>query len=116
MEDVFEINLPLVGKKALVKKAPFFLTTIREKLASVSVDRLPLIEYFVFIDNPKKAEQIKAKVFKTTTDAQWFDAKHSEMADSYSPEFGIPEINTEIKKAIDAYESEHASKAAAFAS
>jgi hypothetical protein len=107
MEHVFDINLPLINKKALVKRAPFYLTSIRENLSSVSVDRLPLVEYFVFIDNPKKAEQIKAKVYKTISDHKWYDRGYSEESDSNSPEFGIPEINSEIKTAIDAYEAEH---------
>jgi hypothetical protein len=109
MEEVFEINLPLLNKKALVRKSPYYLTIIRESLSNVSVDRLPLMEYFVFIDHPHKADQIKAKLFKTVAEDKWYDNAYSEEAESNSPEFGIPEINKEIKKAIDSYEAEHAS-------
>jgi len=105
MEDVFDILLPLINKKALVKKSPFSLTIIRENQSSVSVDRLPLIEYFVLIDHPQKAEQIKAKLYKTTTDGRWYDRSYNEDSESNSPEFGIPEINREIKMAIDQYEN-----------
>jgi hypothetical protein len=110
MDEVFEIELPLINRKATVKKAPFYLTIVRDNLSSVTVDRLPLVEYFVFFDHAKKAEQIKAKVFKTE-DGRWYDTSHSEDVDSYSPEFGIPEINVEIKKAIDAYEATRKGKA-----
>ncbi|HTQ27509.1 MAG TPA: hypothetical protein VMI35_05240 [Puia sp.] len=108
MEEVFEINLPLLNKKALVRKGPYYLTIIRESMSNVSVDRLPLTEYFVFIDHPNKPDQIKAKLFKTVEDGKWYDNAYSEEAESNSPEFGIPEINKEIKKAIDAYEAQRA--------
>jgi hypothetical protein len=105
MEEVFEVLLPLMNKKALVRKSTYSLTIIREGSSSVTVDRLPLTEYFAFIDNPNKADQIKAKLYKTE-DGQWYDNTHSEEAESNSPEFGIPDINREIKKAIDSHEAE----------
>jgi hypothetical protein len=110
MEEIFEIYLPIINRKASVKKAPFYLTIVRDNMSSVTVDRLPLVEYFVFFDHTKKAEQIKAKVFKTE-DGKWYDSSYSEDTDSYAPEFGIPEINVEIKKAIDAYEAARTGKA-----
>jgi hypothetical protein len=104
MDEKFQIDIARLHKTGDVKRAPFYLSILREGLFSVSVERLPLIEYFVFFDHPVKAEQIKAKIYKTL-DGKWYDKNHSEEAEIYSPEFGIPEINNEIKKAIDVYES-----------
>jgi len=70
----------------------------------VSVERLPLVEYFVLFDHPDKAEQIKLKIYKTL-DGKWYDRNYSEEAEVYSPEFGVPEINDGVKEAIDVYES-----------
>ena len=106
MEEVFDITLPILNKKASVRKAPYYLTIIRESLSNVSVDRMPLTEYFVFIDSPNKHDQIKAKLFRTIADGRWYDNAYSEEAETNSPEFGIPEINKEMKKAIDQYEAQ----------
>ena len=104
MEQAFNIHLTLLNKTALVKKAPYFLTIIREGFFSVSVDRLPLIEYFVLIDHDDRKQQIKSKVYKTVSDGRWYDAGYGEEAETNSPEFGIPEINQQIKVAIAHYE------------
>jgi hypothetical protein len=104
MEQHFELELTLLNKKAQVMKSSFALTIIRESMFSVSVDRLPLIEYFVLIDSPNKNERIITKVYKTTTDGRWYDKYYSEEAESNSPEFGIPEIIHEIKQAINTHE------------
>jgi hypothetical protein len=58
----------------------------------VSVDKLPLIEYYVF-DSPVKSEQLKLKFCKTVSDGKWYDKSYSEEAELHSPEFGIPEMN-----------------------
>lgn len=107
-EKVFQISLSLLNRTGQVKRSPFDLTILREMPFSVSIENLPLIEYYVLFDHPSKAEQIKAKVYKTTTDKKWYDGQYSEEAELKSPEFGIPEINMEIKKAIDIYESRYA--------
>ncbi len=107
MEQVFDIDLAILGKKAHVRKSPYYLTIIREGLFSVSVNQMPLIEYFILVDHQDKKEQIKTKVYKTTTDGKWYDKNYSEEAESNSPEFGIPDITREIKQAIDMYESHH---------
>ena len=107
MEQVFQINSTLINRNGQVKKSFFHLTILKDELSSVSIEKLPLIEYFVLFDHPSKAEQIKAKVYKTVADGKWYDEKYSEEAELNSPEFGIPEINKEIKRAIDAYESSH---------
>jgi hypothetical protein len=106
MDEIFQIDVSALHKSGQVKKAPYNLTILREGQFSVSVERLPLTEYFVFFDDPIKAEQIKVKVYKTL-DGAWYDKNYSEEAEVYSPEFGLPQINSEIKKAIDAYESKH---------
>jgi hypothetical protein len=108
MELSFEIDLAILNKKAQVRKSAYYLTIIREGLFSVSVDQLPLTQYFVFVDHAEKKEQIKIKVYKTTSDGKWYDKDYSEEAESNSPEFGIPEINREVKQAIDMYEYQHA--------
>jgi hypothetical protein len=108
MEQLFDINLSLLNKKGHVKKSPFPLTIIREGMFTVSVDQLPLTEYFILIDHKDKKEQIKTKVYKTAAEGKWYDKNYSEEAESNSPEFGIPEIIAEIKQAIDMYEIQHA--------
>lgn len=105
MEKEFEIHIPLVNKKFHVRKSSFDLIILREGLFSVTIDNLRLIEYYVFFDHSLKTEQIKAKVYKTATEKKWYDKNYSDEAALNSPEFGIPEINNEIKKAIDIYES-----------
>ena len=54
MEQVFDINLAILNKKAHVRKSAFYLTILKEGMFSVSVSRLPLIEYFVLIDHEDK--------------------------------------------------------------
>jgi len=105
MEQHFELELALLNKKAEVTKSAFALTIIRENMFSVSVDRLPLVEYFVLINSQDKKDRIITKVYKTTSDGKWYDKNYSEEAESNSPEFGIPEIIHEIKKAINSRES-----------
>lgn len=104
-EKVFQINLSLLNRTGQVRKSSFDLTILREMLATVSIENLPLIEYYVLFDHSSKPDQIKAKVYKTAIDKKWYDKNYSEEAELKSPEFGIPEINKEIKKAIDIYES-----------
>ncbi|MFI5186484.1 MAG: hypothetical protein ACHQF0_07160 [Chitinophagales bacterium] len=106
MDETFKVEVPDLHKTGYVKKAPFYLSILREGLFSVSVERLPLVEYFVFFDHAAKAEQMKMKMYKTL-DGKWYDKNYSEEAEVYSPEFGITEINHEIKNAIDRYESRH---------
>jgi hypothetical protein len=106
MDGIFQIEVPRLNKIGQVRKAPFDLSILREEFFAVSVERLPLIEYFVFFDDSVKAEQIKVKLYKTLA-GRWYDKNYSEEAEVYSPEFGLPEVNSEIKKAIDTYESEH---------
>ena len=107
-EELFQIHLPIINRNGQVKKSQFELTILREGSYSVSVDNLPLVEYFILFDHSLKDEQIKAKVYKSATDNKWYDEHYSEEAELYSPEFGIQEINKEIKKAIDSYESRYA--------
>ena len=106
MDQTFSIQVAGLHKTGEVRKSSHHLSILREGLFSVTVERLPLVEYFVFFDNPIKAQQIKVKIYKTL-DGKWYDKNYSEEAEVYSPEFGLPEINREIKNAIDAYESEH---------
>lgn len=104
MKDSFDIDLALLNKRANVEKSPFYLTIIREGFFSVTVDSLPLTEYYILIDHQEKSQQIKAKVYKTVAEGKWYDVNYSEEAQMNSPEFGIPDINRQIKAAIDAYE------------
>src|SRR5215467_305069 len=108
MDQVFQIDVSSLHKHGQVRKSPFDLTILREGLFSVSVDRLPLIEYFVFFDDMVKSDQIKLKLYKTL-DGRWYDRNYSEEAELYSPEFGILDVNSDVKKAIDSYESMHQS-------
>jgi hypothetical protein len=104
MDEAFQISVPTLHTMGQVRKSFYHQSILREGLFSVSVERLPLIEYFVFFDNPIKAEQMKVKVYKTL-DGKWYDKSYSEEAEIYTPEFGLPDINAEIKNAIDLYES-----------
>lgn len=104
MGELVQFNLAALRRNAMVRKGDYDLTILREGLFSITVDRLPLVEYFVFFDHPVKAEQIKVKVYKTQ-DGKWYDNKYSEEAELNSPEFGAPAINKEIKDAIDNYEA-----------
>jgi hypothetical protein len=105
MEQGFQIYSTLIDRVGQVKKSTYNLTILRETFFSVAVEKLPLTEYFVFFDHPSKSEQIKAKLYKTISDNKWYDKHYSEEAELNSPEFGIPELNSEIKKAIDVFES-----------
>ncbi len=97
----------MINRIAEIKKTPYSLVILREGFYSVSVDRIPLIEYYVFFDNPVKTEQIKLKFYKTVSDGKWYDKKYSEEAELHSPEFGIAEMNEGLKNALDAYETAH---------
>ncbi|MBS1669670.1 MAG: hypothetical protein JST58_20040 [Bacteroidetes bacterium] len=103
--EIFEIQIGLLNKNAVVKKSPFFLTVINEQRFNVSVDRVPLIEYFVLIAGKDKTEDIKIKVYRNIADGKWYDENYSVDSQFNSPEFGIPSINSEVKKLIDSYEN-----------
>jgi hypothetical protein len=107
MPQEFQLHFPLLNKTGKIRKSPYSLVILREGLYSVSVDKLPLIEYYVFFDSPVKSEQLKLKFYKTTTDGKWYDKSYSEEAELNSPEFGIPEMNTGLKAVLDAYEAQH---------
>ena len=106
MQIEFPLYFPLVNRTATIRKSPYSLVILREGLYSVSVDKLPLVEYFVFFDSPLKSEQMKLKFYKTKSDGKWYDKSISEEAELNSPEFGIPGMNEELKALIDAYESD----------
>ena len=108
MHEEFQLNFPLVNRAAKIRKSPYSLVILREGLYSVSVDRLPLVEYYIFFDSPVKSEQMKLKFYKTVADGKWYDQSYSEEAELHSPEFGIPEMNKDLKAVIDAYEVQHA--------
>ena len=108
MQQEFQLHFPLLNRVAKIRKSPYSLVILREGLYSVSVDKLPLVEYFVFFDSPVKAEQLKLKFYKTVSDGKWYDKSYSEEAELNSPEFGIPEMNKELKAGLDAYEAQHA--------
>jgi hypothetical protein len=108
MNQEFQLNFPLVNRVAQVRKSPYSLVILREGLYSVSVDKLPLVEYFVFFDSPAKGDQLKFKFYKTINDGKWYDKTYSEEAELNSPEFGIPEMNKELKSVLDAYDFTHA--------
>lgn len=101
----FTLNMALLNNQAFVKKSPYFLTVIREGLFSVSVDQIPLVEYFVVINGIKKEDKITIKLYKNVQDGKWYDQSYSEEAELNSPEFGIPAINPQVKRAIDEYEA-----------
>ncbi len=102
----FQLHFPLVNRVAQIRKLPYSLVILREGLYSVSVHKLPLVEYFVFFDSPMKSEQMKLKFYKTA-EGKWYDKSYSEEAELNSPEFGIPQMNTGLKAVIDMYESQH---------
>ncbi|HEY4156262.1 MAG TPA: hypothetical protein VGM24_12565 [Puia sp.] len=102
----FQMHFPLLNRVGELRISPYSLVILREGLYSVSVDKVPLIEYYVYFDSPFKTEQIKLKFYKTA-DGKWYDKTYSEEAELHSPEFGIPEMNAELKSTIDAYESTH---------
>ncbi len=108
MQQEFQLHFPLLNRVAKVRKSPYSLVILREGLYSVSVDKLPLVEYYVFFDSPVKGEQMKLKFYKTVSDGKWYDKSYSEEAELNSPEFGIPEMNREIKSVLDAYDSQDA--------
>ena len=108
MQQEFQLHFPLLNRVAKIRKSPYSLIILREGLYSVSVDKLPLVEYFVFFDSPLKADQLKLKFYKTVSDGKWYDKSYSEEAELNSPEFGIPEMNKELKSVLDAYEAQHA--------
>lgn len=103
----FNINLPSLNKSARVYTAPFRLTVLKGELGDITVDSIPLKEYYVLADGYYTLEPTKHKVYKTLDSAAWYDRQFSEDAEFNSPEFGIPQINEEIKRAIDAYEAAH---------
>ena len=108
MNQEFQLHFPLVNRVAQIRKSPYSLVILRESLYSVSVDKLPLVEYYVFFDSPVKGEQMKFKFYKTLSDGKWYDKAYSEEAELHSPEFGIPEMNKELKAVLDAHEAKHA--------
>jgi hypothetical protein len=107
MVQEFQLHFPLLNREAQIRKSNYSLVILREGLYSVSVDRLPLTEYFVFFNNPVKSEQLKFKFYKTK-EGKWYDKSYSEEAELNSPEFGLPQINTGLKAVIDVYEAEPA--------
>jgi len=54
---------------------------------------------------------MKFKFYKTTSDAKWYDKAYSEEAELNSPEFGMPEMNKELKAVIDNFETQHKKQA-----
>jgi hypothetical protein len=102
MQQEFQLHFPLLNRVAKVRKSPYSLVILREGLYSVSVDKLPLVEYYVFFDSPIKGEQMKLKFYKTVSDGKWYDKSYSEEAELHSPEFGIPGMNAELKAVLDA--------------
>ena len=108
MQQEFQLHFPLLNRVAKVRKSSYSLVILREGLYSVSVDKLPLVEYYVFFDSPIKGEQMKLKFYKTVSDDKWYDKSYSEEAELNSPEFGIPEMNNELKAVLDAYDATHA--------
>lgn len=108
MQQEFQLHFPLVNRVAQIRKSPHSLVILREGLYFVTVDKLPLVEYYVFFDSPVKGEQMKFKFYKTTSDGRWYDKAYSEEAELNSPEFGIPQMNKELKAVLDVYETQHA--------
>jgi hypothetical protein len=51
---------------------------------------------------------MKLKFYKTVSEGKWYDKNYSEEAELNSPEFGIPEVNNEIKAVLDAHETKSA--------
>ncbi len=108
MQQEFHLHFPLLNRNAKIRKSPYSLVILREGLYSVSVDKLPLVEYYVFFDSPAKGDQLKLKFYKTVSDGKWYDKSYSEEAELNSPEFGIPEMNKELKAVLDAFDAQHA--------
>ena|SRR5450755_1468601 len=106
MQQEFQLHFPMVNRIAKIRKSPYSLVILREGLYSVSVDKLPLVEYYIFFDSPTKGEQMKLKFYKTVSDGKWYDKSYSEEAELNSPEFGIPEMNNELKAVLDANEAQ----------
>ena len=108
MQQEFQLHFPIVNRVAKVRKSPYSLVILREGLYTVSVDKLPLVEYYIFFDSPVKGEQLKLKFYKTASDGKWYDKFYSEEAELNSPEFGIPEMNRELKSVLDTYDAQMA--------
>ena len=108
MPETYQMHFALLNRAGEVRKSPYSLVILREGLYSVSVDKVPLVEYYIYFDSPFKADQIKLKFYKTVSEGKWYDKTYSEEAELHSPEFGIPEMNAGLKAAVDAYESTHA--------
>jgi hypothetical protein len=108
MQQEFQLYFPVLNRSAKIRKSSYSLVILREGLYSVSVDKLPLVEYYIYFDSPVKGDELKLKFYKTTTDGKWYDKSYSEEAELNSPEFGIPEINKELKATLDAYDLQHA--------
>ncbi|HVY74144.1 MAG TPA: hypothetical protein VG890_04900 [Puia sp.] len=106
MSDTFQLHFGLLNRVAEIRRSPYSLVILREGQYTVSVDKLPLTEYFIYFDSPVKSDQYKLKFYKTA-DGKWYDKALSEEAELHSPEFGVPEFNAELKAAIDAYEKDH---------
>jgi hypothetical protein len=106
MGEQVQFNVSALNRSGSVRKSDYTLTVLKEGTYSVTVDTVPLVEYFVFFDNAVKSEQIKLKLYKTQ-DGKWYDKLHSEEAELNSPEFGAPVLNSEVKHAIDSYEANH---------
>ncbi len=104
MSQEFTIHSVILNRTASIRKSDYFLSTLKEGLYSVSVERVPLIQYYAFFDSAVKAEQIKIKIYKAVSDGKWYDAAYSEDAQTNSPEFGIPAVNAELKKMVDFFE------------
>jgi hypothetical protein len=107
MQQDFQLYFPVLNRSARIRKSSYSLVILREGLYTVSVDKLPLVEYYVYFDSPVKGDQMKLKFYKTVSDGKWYDKSYSEEAELNSPEFGIPEINTELKSTLDAYDLQH---------
>ncbi len=108
MQQEFQLHFPIVNRVAKVRKSPYSLVILREGLYTVSVDKLPLVEYYIFFDSPVKGEQLKLKFYKTASDGKWYDKSYSEEAELNSPEFGIPEMNRELKSVLDTHDAQMA--------
>src|SRR5664279_3445382 len=105
MQQEFTLHFPLVNRDAKVKRTSYSLVILREDSYSVSVDKLPLVEYYVFFDSPLKGDQMKFKFYKTM-EGKWYDKSYSEEAELHSPEFGIPGMNAELKALLDIHETQ----------
>ena len=70
MPETFQMHFTLLNRVGEVRKSPYSLVILREGLYSVSVDKVPLIEYYIYFDGPFKADQIKLKFYKTVPERQ----------------------------------------------